>query len=119
MGKFPSLNECDPGLDPTEYNVLILPEPVEEIRASGLILIDKTTEADKYAQVRGMLVAASPLAFSYAVWPENAHRGPPTPGEIVFFAKYAGTQVTGSDGREYRLIKDQEIAAIIREKSAA
>lgn len=115
MGKFPPLNECNPGVDPVEYNVVILPEPVEEVRRSGLILPSQTTEADKYAQVRGLLVRASPLAFNYDTWPADAAYAPPAAGDQVFYAKYAvHVPVKGHDGREYWMIKDKDVAAIVR-----
>lgn len=109
MGLIPSLSECDPGLYPVEFNVLILPEPVEEKKGS-IILPDQVKEMDKSAQTRGRLVAVSPVAFDYAEWPEGSRR--PAPGDEVWFGKYAGVLVTGRDGREYRLCKDRDVGAV-------
>lgn len=121
MGKFPSLSECDPGFDPVEYNVVILPQPVET-KVGSIILIDQTKEADKYAQIKGLLVRASPMAFNFDTWPDGAAYAPPKSGDLVYFAKYATrVPITGPDGREYWMMKDKEVAAIIRapELSAA
>ncbi len=116
MGKFPSLNECDPGFDPVEYNVVILPQQVENKTAGGIILVEKTTDADKFAQIKGLLVAASPLAFNFDNWPTDAAYDPPKAGDLVYFGKYATrVPITGPDGREYWMMKDKEVAAIIRE----
>lgn len=117
MGKFPPLSECVPGFDPVEYNVVILPQPVET-KIGSIILIDKTTEADRFAQIKGLLVKASPLAFNFDTWPERAAYEPPSPGDMVYFAKHCTrVPITGPDGREYWMMKDKEVAAIIREPS--
>lgn len=121
MGKFPSLNECDPGFDPVHYNVVVLPQPVET-KVGSIILIDQTREADKFAQIKGLLVGISPLAFNFDTWPEGAPYGQPKVGDLVYFAKYGvKVPITGPDGREYWMMKDDQVAAIIRspELSAA
>lgn len=113
--KLPSLDACKPGLECLEYNVLIAPEEVDSVTKSGLILLDKTKETEELAVVRGRLVDASPLAFNFDHWPDG-ERQLPAPGDCVLYAKYGGTLVTGQDGREYRLLKDKDISAIIREE---
>lgn len=100
-------------IQPIEFNVLIKPQEVEKKTASGLYLPDQTVEADKYAQQRGEIVALSPLAFSYADWPDGTVL--PKVGDTVFFGKYAGTMVKEGDA-EYRLVKDKEIAAVLVEE---
>lgn len=111
----PALSDCDPGLECLEYNVLIAPEEVSAITKGGIILPDKERETEALAVVRGVLVDASPLAFNYDAWPDG-ERQPPRPGDHVYYAKYGGTLVTGADGREYRLMKDKDVSARIKEK---
>lgn len=110
MGKIPELSECNPGLLPTEFNVLVLPAPVDE-KIGSIILAEKTKTADEAAQTRGRLVAVSPLAFCYENWPEGSRR--PEVGDVVIFGKYAGVLIEGTDKREYRAIKDKDVAAIV------
>lgn len=105
----PSLSECNPGLRPSEFNVLVLPEEVPEKTKGGIILTDTIKDADKASGRRARLVAVSPVAFSYAEFPEGTK---PVVGDIVLIAKYAGTLVDGLDGREYRIIKDSDVAAV-------
>lgn len=101
----------DSGIVPTEFNVLIQPKMVEEKTKGGIILPDDTKERDQFAQMEGVLVACSPLAFTYADWPNS---DAPKVGDRVLFAKYSGAKVTGfKDGKEYRLCKDKDIAAVI------
>jgi co-chaperonin GroES (HSP10) len=111
MKTIPALNECSPGIKPSEYNVLIIPEDTEEVTAGGIILATSTKEMNDISTMRGRLVAVSPHAFSYSSdWPEGSM---PEVGQAVLFAKYAGTLVKGLDGKEYRLCKDKDVAAVM------
>jgi chaperonin GroES len=105
----PSLSECNPGLRPSEFNVIVLPETVEEKTKGGIILIDSAKDADKQAGQRGRLISVSPVAFDYAEFPDGEK---PAPGDIVRFAKFAGVLVQGLDGRDYRIIKDRDVMAV-------
>lgn len=99
-------------IHPTEFNVLVLPKAVDERTKGGIILPDESKEREQFAQLEGTLVEASPLAFTY-------HDGtvpmfnPPKAGDQVLFAKYAGAVVKGKDGRDYRLIKDKDLTAVL------
>jgi len=102
------------GIQPVEYKILILPEQAEETdetlkraKAAGLVLVDKTTEREKMAQVKGRLVAAGGNAFED--WAGRA----PKVGDAVYFAKYAGYVIKGDDGQEYRLCNDKDVSAIV------
>lgn len=98
------------GILPTEYKVLIAPVEVDQKTKGGIIIPDETKERDQYAQMRGVLVAVSPLAFTYDDWKDAK---PPKVGDEVLFAKYAGAVVDGKDGKKYRLTNDKDIAAVL------
>ena len=117
MGTIPNLSECKPGFYPVEYNVVVAPEVMETTTASGLIIPAAAKEKEDAAQVWGLLVSASPLAFNFDKWPEGQQ--PPRPGDTVLYAKYGGTLVTGDDGREYRVLKDKDIALVRQSKAEA
>ena len=102
------------GIYPTEYNVLVLPDPVEEKSKGGIYLPDQTKEADKHAAVKGTLVAVSKLAFTYEDRPDW-EKYKPTVGQKVLIARYGGNLFTGNDGKEYRLLKDKDILATVGE----
>lgn len=112
--RVPSLNLS--GIDPVEYKVVVL--PVEEkgyVELKGGFKLhkpDETKERDKHAAMEGDLVAVSPLAFSYEEWPATARK--PTSGDRVVFARYAGITITGSDGKEYRIMNDKDVVAVRR-----
>jgi len=99
------------GINPTEYNVLVEPEKVEESSRGGVLLAASTLDRKQAFAIRGKLMAVSPLAFSYEVWPEGTRR--PQIGDTVIMTKAAGVIVEGLDGKEYRLLKDKDIAAVL------
>ena len=99
------------GIAPTEFKVLVEPKKVEEKTKGGIIIPDEKLERDQYAAMEGVIIAASPLAFTYENWPDGARK--PQVGDRVIFAKYSGAKVTGKDGVEYRLIADKDIGAVL------
>lgn len=108
--KIPELSELNPGMIPVEFNCIVFPEPIEE-KIGSLYRANVTKDADEMAQTRGRLVVISPLAFNYDNWPDGARK--PKAGDIVWYGKYAGVLVTGKDGREFRILKDKDIGAIV------
>lgn len=98
------------GIRPMEYYVLVEPERVEEKTAGGLYLPDDHREREQYAQVQGVLIDVSPLAFNYDDWPEDQR---PQIGNKVLFMKYEASRVKGRDGEEYWLMKDKAIAGVM------
>lgn len=115
MAKLPSLNDCNPGIRPVEYYVLIAPEEVEERTAGGIYIPQAKRETDDIATQRGRIVAQSPLAWTFADGDE--HRG--NVGDVVLFGRYAGSLIEGQDGRTYRICRDKDVAGIFTEKSDA
>lgn len=95
------------GLQPVEYKILIEPEEVEQKSSGGIVLAIATTEKEKMAQVRGKLIAVGGNAF------EDWSEPKPQVGNSIWYAKYAGYVVKGSDGKEYRLANDKDCAAIV------
>ena len=104
----------DSGIHPMEFNVLVFPSEVEAKTKGGIILADETKEKEGFGRMEGTLVASSPVAFTYADWPEGTQ--PPQVGQTVVFSKYQATEVTGRDGRKYWLMKDKSIAAILSDE---
>jgi co-chaperonin GroES (HSP10) len=104
------------GIHPTEYNVLVKPERVEQKTAGGIIKADSIVDRQQAFETRGVLVAVSPLAFTYEQWPEGTRV--PRVGDRVITTKAAGVVVKGEDGEDYRLMKDKDIGAIITDMRA-
>lgn len=103
------------GLSPIEYNVVVLPEEIENKTKGGLILADETVEKKAFGRMEGTLVAMSPMAFSFEDWPEGAEDQKPKVGDRVMFSRHSGTEVTGRDGRDYWILKDKSIVAVMKD----
>lgn len=100
-------------IEPIEFNVLIRQDEIPKKTKVGLILPEDQVDKRKHAQTLGTLVATSPLAFSYADWPDGSRK--PEVGDRVVFARFAGTFVDDpAGGEEFRVVKDKDIVAVIR-----
>lgn len=103
------------GLTPLEFFVVVELDPTEERTKGGIIIPTTTQDKDKLATQEGTLVAVSPHAFSYADdWPEGSK---PEVGARVLFKRYAGA-LHERDGRDYRLLNDKDIIAIVEPEQA-
>lgn len=103
-------SENPSGICPTEYKILVAPKLTSNKTLGGIILPDETKERDQHAQMEGVIVAVSPLAFSYDNWKDAS---PPKVGDRILFAKYSGAVVKGKDGIDYRIINDKDCAAVL------
>jgi co-chaperonin GroES (HSP10) len=107
----PDLKDCDAGIEPTEYNVLIAMATKPEKSAGGVIFTEETRDREQWGAEHGRILGVSPLAFNYAAWPNPSDR--PAVGDVVFVGRYPGKQAVGRDGKTYHLVSDREIAGII------
>lgn len=103
------------GISPTEFKLLVKPKAAEEVSKGGIIIPSSEVDKQKFAQTEGVVVAVSPLAFTYAKQEEWDAVGakPPQPGQTVLYARHAGNWVKGKDGGEYLLINDKDVCAVI------
>ena len=99
------------GFVPLDVRVLVLPDPVEEKTAGGILLPDQHKEREKFATQKGTLVAAGANAWAEA----GAGAGfiAPSPGTRVLIAKYGGVVIRGEDGEDYRIMNDEDIIGIM------
>lgn len=98
------------GLVPVEYNVVVRMDPIEEKTRGGIIMLDNIKDRDKLAADEGTVVAVSPLAFSYADWPEGSRV--PQVGDRILMAQFDG-RIWEKGGVTYRLIKDKSVIAVV------
>ncbi len=87
----PQLSDCNPGMKPTEYNVIIAPARAAE-KAGSILKPDDYRESEEMAMQVGRIVAMSPLAFNYDQW-KDSEDAKPKVGDIVWFARYAGALI--------------------------
>jgi chaperonin GroES len=101
------------GIEPLDLRVLVLPDPVEEVTKGGIILSASIVEKDKFATVKGTIVAVGVNAFLEAKG--NPAFVAPEPGDRVMIAKYEGVNITGKDGADYRLMNDTAVVALLED----
>lgn len=114
--KLPTLAECDPGIEPFEFQVLVTMAKKDEKTSGGVILPDATKFRQEWGADHARIIAISPAAFTYHEWPPGTRL--PQVGDVVFVGQFPGEKIGGRDDREYRLVSDRSIGAVI-ERAAA
>lgn len=111
----PRREDCRPGIRPVEYNVIVAPVPSTEVegKIGSVFIPDEAKETLDLAMQVGRIIDQSPLAYDYAKWADPSQQ--PQIGQIVWFARYAGKEFEGADGKTYRILKDKDIGAVIEE----
>jgi co-chaperonin GroES (HSP10) len=96
------------GIHPKGHRVLILPDPVEEVTQSGIILsVGENRDRERLAQLKGTIVELGNTAWldQPSPWANK--------GDHVIFGKYSGLIYQGADEKEYRIINDLDVVAIV------
>lgn len=99
-------------ITPAGYRVIVLPDPVEETSAGGIVVVQDEKSA-RSGQVFGTLVAVGPLAW-------KAFK-PDTPwaqvGDRVMYSKYAGKIIVCKRTAERLvLLNDEDIVALVEDE---
>lgn len=115
LANVPKLDDCNPGIRPIEYNVIVVPAPATEDagKIGSIFIPDEAKETLDLAMQVGRIISQSPLAYSYDKWPDDDLK--PKPGQLVWYARYGGKEFEGADGKMYRILKDKDIGAVIEE----
>lgn len=117
------------GITPKGNRVLVLPDEIEETMSEGGIFIpEPVRNQHAMAQTTGVLIAVGPDAWTHStkikyrmidgawkpVEKEVTGYSEPfaKPGERVVFAKYGGLEVKGEDGKQYRILNDEDITTL-------
>ena len=103
-------------IKPTGHHVIIEPDAVEETTESGIVVtVDNSTIArEKAATTRGTIVAIGPTA-----WTDPGLGGKPWAkvGDYVYYTRHVSKTITDAEsGKDYFLLTDDNILAIIGEK---
>lgn len=99
------------GIKPTGHNVVVQCERVEEKTAGGIILPGSHLDRENIASQKGRMVAKGPSSGDFATWPAGTEF--PPEGSRVLIKKYAGVEVKGDDGMDYRVCEDKDILAVL------
>lgn len=99
--------ERKPGVRPTKYRALVLPDIVNDLTEGGIALPGSAAEKAENGQTEGEFISAGGKAFND--WkPEEI----PAKGQRVVFERYAGQMLVGDDGLEYRMMNDDQIVGV-------
>jgi chaperonin GroES len=94
-------------LKPLADRLVVEPQEQEEVTASGIVLPETAKERPQ----RGKVVAAGPGRYGG----ENERLPMDVEeGDIILFAKYAGTEIK-IDDKKYLILKESDVLAIIEE----
>lgn len=96
------------GITPLDLVALVRPDAVESRTAGGIIIPENVQDKQKYHVQKATLIAAGKSCF--AQWVEQ-----PEPGSRVLIAQYAGTLIKGKDGEDYRVIRNEDLVALLEE----
>lgn len=99
--------ERNPGVRPTKYRALILPDIVNDLTPGGIAVPDQSASKAENGQTEGEFISAGGKAFN-----DWAPDEIPKQGQRVVFERYAGQMLTGEDGLEYRLMNDDQIVGV-------
>lgn len=103
------------GRIPIGDSVVILPdEASNKIGKLGLIEApEQMVERHSLGSETGIIVAVGEGAFEWNSDRTRPFKGrKPTPGDRVHFARYSGRVLVGKDGKSYRIMSDNCVAAI-------
>lgn len=103
-------------IKPTGHHVIIEPDEVEETTESGIVIsTDTNTIArEQAATTRGRIVAIGPTA-----WKDPGLGGEPWAklDDYVYYTRHVSKVITDTEsGKDYFLLTDDNILAIIGEK---
>jgi len=101
-------------LEPAGHRVLVFPEEVKEMSSGGIILPQDSRMREQNATQVGTVIKLGKTAFK--AFDDGEHWC--EVGDKVFFARYGGQVVEDpDDGKEYRVLNDDDVVAIIRLKT--
>jgi co-chaperonin GroES (HSP10) len=95
------------GLIPVGISILVLPDNVEQVTDSGIVISTDTQHSrEELAQTDGEVIAIAEHAYHDEVPRCKV-------GDRVIMASYSGIVRKGNDGLTYRLIRDIDVVALL------
>ena len=95
------------GIQPLGDRVLLKVLEAESKTKGGILLPDTAKEKPQEGEV--VAVGKGKVSEDGKVKPLEVKAG-----DRVLFAKYSGTEVTTKDGKEYLIVKEEDILAIVK-----
>ena len=97
------------GIKPCGNRIVVYPIPKERKTASGIVIPDEFANREDLAQIEAVVVDIGGTCWANdEPWCKV--------GDIVLIAKYSGYVRKGKDMRDYRVINDKDVVAIIEDE---
>lgn len=98
------------GFSATGHRVLCLPEVIKEKTEGGIVLLEKTRQAEK-----SLSVYVKVIEIGHDAWSDKSTDYCEV-GDTVLVGQYVGKfEVSPKDGKEYRIVNDLDIISRITE----
>lgn len=94
---------------PVLHRLLVKPDPVETKTESGIVLAINE-KREQAAAESGTIVAIGDTCFK----DYGGDLATVKVNDRVFYARYAGKEVTDTDGQKYILVNDDDIVGVIK-----
>jgi len=96
------------GINPVGWRLLVLPREIEEKSTGGIIInTDRSREREQMGNTTGIVVAMGDECY------KDTKTQWCSVGDKVSFGKYAGLLYTGKDGKQYRMINDEDVTGTL------
>jgi len=95
-------------ITPLQTTVLIDMEKINEQTKCGIVIPQSVRDTERLASIHGKIIAVADGAWQDQLGDRRAKEG-----DDIIFAKYAGLVVKDSDDKEYRLLNDTDVLAIV------
>jgi chaperonin GroES len=112
--EFTSPRRNPSGVTPLDLRVVVRPDPVETKTKGGIIIPDETKEREKYATVKGTLIAAGENAWEEAAAALPQFH-PPSARRPHHDRQIWRHPLQGHDGDDYRIMNDEDVIARLEE----
>lgn len=100
------------GVYPLSDRVLVLPDEEVEVKGGLIVVPEEIRQRYALSQTFGKVVEFGPTAFKYELKNYDVEQKKEV-GSRVMFAKYAGIVIKGKDGKDYRLLRDDDVTAYV------
>ncbi len=100
------------GIIPFRFNVLVELEELEEKTKGGIILPSDLLDKENAAAQVATIIDIAQGAFCDDLSPDE-FRPKPEVGSKILIEKYQGSKVKGNDNKDYVILQDKQILAIL------
>lgn len=105
---------------PLLWRILVQPHKMASVTEGGIALPDDYIDHTKYLTMVGRIISMGNFAFKAKTASGldfSEESAAPCSGDWVLYGKYAGQRIVMSDKREYIILNDDEIIAVVDDPS--